>query len=86
MSCAVDQREEEHVPQFHGRIDEKFAEWEIDVELWEAEYKEDDRVRLGPRLYRRGLHGQPKIVHKMCLSSQWGKSSNASNKWFWRTS
>ena len=64
MSATVDRREEEHVPQFHGRIDEKFAEWEIDVKLWQAEYKEDDRVRLGPRLYRRGLHGQPKIIVK----------------------
>ena len=44
MSGTVDSREEEHVPQFHGRIDQKFAEWEIDVKLWEAEYKEDDRV------------------------------------------
>ena len=32
----TDRREEEHVPQFYGRIDEKFAEWEIDVTLWEA--------------------------------------------------
>ena len=40
------------------------SEWEIDVKLWEAEYKEDDRVRLGPRLYRQGLHGQPKIIAK----------------------
>ena len=30
-----DRIEEEHVAQFHGRIDEKFAEWEIDVKLWE---------------------------------------------------
>ena len=70
MSGTVDQREEDHVPQFHGRIDEKFAEWEIDVKLWEAEYKEDDRVRLGPRLYRRGLHGQPKIIVKTKLGTQ----------------
>ena len=42
----TDRREEEHVPQFYGRIDEKLAEWEIDVKLWEAEYKEDDRDRL----------------------------------------
>ena len=32
----ADRREEEPVPQFHGRIDEKFAEWVIDVTLWEA--------------------------------------------------
>ena len=60
----TDRREEEHLPQFHGRIDEKFAEWEIDVKLWEAEYKEEDRDRLGPKLYRRGLLGQPKIIVK----------------------
>ena len=60
----TDRREEEHVPQFHGRIDEKFAEWVIDVKLWEAEFKEYDRDRLGPELYRRGLHGQPKIIIK----------------------
>ena len=77
MSGTVDRREEDHIPQFHGRIDEKFAEWEIDVKVWEAECKGDDRVRSGPRLYGRGLRGQPKIivkqssVHKMCLSSQW---------------
>ena len=58
----TDRREEEHVPQFYGRIDEKFAEWEIDVKLWEAEYKEDDRDRLGLKLDRRGLHGQLKIL------------------------
>ena len=57
MSGTADRREEEHVPQFHGRIDGKFAEWEIDVKLMEAEYKEDGRDRLGPKLYRRGLHG-----------------------------
>ena len=28
-SGTTDRREEEHVPQFHGRIDEKFVEWEI---------------------------------------------------------
>ena len=50
MLGTVDRREEDHAPQFHGRIDEKFAEWEIDVKLWEAEYKEDHRVTLGPRL------------------------------------
>ena len=58
------------MPQLHGRIDEKFAEWEIGVKLWEAEYKEDDRVRLGPRLCRRGLHGQPKIIVKTKLGTQ----------------
>ena len=70
MSGATDRREEEHVPQFHGRIDEKFAEWERDVKLWQVECKEDDRVRLGPRLYRRELHGQPKIIVKTMLGTE----------------
>ena len=70
MSATVDRREEEHVPQFHGRIDEKFAEWEIDVKLWQAECKEDDRVRLGSRLFRRGLHGQPNIIVKTKFGTQ----------------
>ena len=65
----TDRREEEHVPQFHGRIDEEFAEWEIDSKLWEAEYKEDDRDRLGPKLYRRGLRGL-KIIVKTKLGTQ----------------
>ena len=30
----------------------------------------EDRDRLGPRLYRRGLHGQPKIIVKMKLGTQ----------------
>ena len=38
MSGATDRREEEHVRQFHGRIDEKFAEWESDVRLWQVEF------------------------------------------------
>ena len=56
--------------QFHGRIDEKLAEWETDVKIWQVEYKEEDRGRLGPRLYRRGLHGQPKIIVKTKLGTQ----------------
>ena len=59
-----DRREDEQVPQFYGRIDEKFAEWETDVRLWQVEFKVEDRDRLGPRLYRRGLHGQPKTIVK----------------------
>ena len=51
MLCAADRREDEPVPQFYGRIDEKFAEWEIDVSLWQVEFKLEDRDRLGPRLY-----------------------------------
>ena len=30
----------------------------------------EDRDRLGPRLYRRGLHGQPKIFVKTKLGTQ----------------
>ena len=70
MSGATDRREEEHVPQFYGRIDEKFTEWETDVKLWQVKYKEDDRVRLGSSMYRRGLHGQPKILVKTKLGTQ----------------
>ena len=51
MLCAADRREDEPVPQFYGRIDEKFAEWETDVSLWQVEFKLEDRDRLGPRLY-----------------------------------
>ena len=70
MSGATVRREDEHVLQFHGRIDEKFAEWETDVRLWQVEFKLEDRDRLGPRLYRRGLHGQPKIIVKTKLGTQ----------------
>ena len=63
MSGATDRREDEHVPQFYGRIDEKFAEWQV-------EFKLEDRDRLGPRLYRRGLHGQPKIIVRTKLGTQ----------------
>ena len=38
--------------------------------LWEAEYKEVDCVRFGPRLYRRGPYGQPKIIVKTKLGTQ----------------
>ena len=70
MSGGTDRREDEQVLQFCGRIDEKFAEWEIDVRLWQVEFQEEDRNRLGPRLYRRGLHGQPKIIVKTKLGTQ----------------
>ena len=70
MSCGIDRREDEQVPQFYGRIDEKFAEWETDVRLWQVEFMLEDRDRLGPRLYRRGLHGQPKTFVKTKLVSQ----------------
>ena len=70
MSGATDRREDEQVPQFYGRLDEKFAEWETDVRLWQVEFKLEDRDRLGPRLYRRGLHGQPKTTVKTKLATQ----------------
>ena len=70
MSGATARREDEQVPQFYGRIDEKFAEWETDVRLWQVEFTVEDRDRLGPRLYRRGLHGQPKIIVKTKLGTQ----------------
>ena len=66
----TDRREDEQVPQFYGRIDEEFAEWETDVRLWQVEFKVEDRDRLGPRLYRRGLHGQPKTIVKTKLGTQ----------------
>ena len=70
MSGATDRREDEQVPPFYGRLDEKFAEWETDVRLWQVEFKVEDRDRLGPRLYRRGLHGQPKTIVKTKLGTQ----------------
>ena len=85
MSGGTDRREDEQVPQFYGRIDENFAEWETDVRLWQVEFKVEDSDRLGPKLYRRGLHGQPKNHcenkarnTRCCNSSQWTTSSNAS--------
>ena len=39
MSGATDRREDEQVPQFYGRIDEKIAEWKTDVRLWQVEIK-----------------------------------------------
>ena len=70
MSGGTDRREDEQVPQFYGRIDETFAEWETDVRLWQVEFKLEDRDRLGPRLYRRGLHGQSKTIVKTKLGTQ----------------
>ena len=70
MSGATDRREDEQVPQFYGRIDEKITEWETDVRLGQVEFKLEDRDRLGTRLYRRGLHGQPQIIVKTKLGTQ----------------
>ena len=70
MSGETDRREDKQVTQFYGRIDEKIAELETDVRLWQVEFKVEDRDRLGPRLYRRGLHGQPKIIVKTKLGTQ----------------
>ena len=46
MSGATDRREDEQVPQFYGRIDEHFAEWQADARLWQVEFKVD-HDRLG---------------------------------------
>ena len=62
MSGATDRREDEQVPKFYGWFHEKFAEWETDVRLWQVEFKVEDRDRLGPRLYRRGLHDSRKSL------------------------
>ena len=40
------------------------------MRLWQVEFKVKDRDRLGPRLYRRGLHGQPKTIVKTKLGTQ----------------
>ena len=40
------------------------------MRLWQVEFKLEDRDRLGPRLYRRGLHGQPKTIVKTKLGTQ----------------
>ena len=70
MSGATDRREDEQVPQFYGGINEKFAECETDVRLWQVEFKVEDRERWGPRLYRRGFHRQPKVFVKMKLGTE----------------
>ena len=49
MSGGTDRREDEQVPQFYGRIDETFAEWETDVRLWQVEFKVEDRDRTGTK-------------------------------------
>ena len=41
------------------------------MRLWQVEFKLEDRDRLGPRLYRRGLHGQPKTIAKTKLGTQY---------------
>ena len=46
MSGATDRREDEHVPQFYGRIDETFSVCETDLRLWQVEFKVEDRDRL----------------------------------------
>ena len=92
MSGATDRREDEHVPQFYGRIDEKIAERETGVRFWQVEFKLEDRDRLGPRLYRRGLHGQPKIIVKTklgtrCVTVHSGQHHPIPKRqWLWRTS
>ena len=48
---------------FRGAI----YEWVTDVKLWEAEHKDETKLRFGPRFYRRGLLGQPKQIIKTLL-------------------
>ena len=40
------------------------------MRLWKVEFKVEDRDIPGPRLYRRGLHGQPKTIVKTRLGTQ----------------
>ena len=37
------------------------------MRLWEAKHKDETKPRLGPRLYRRGILGQPKQIIKTLL-------------------
>ena len=60
---------EDDVPQFSGKIGEKFFEWVTGVKLWEAEQKDETKPRHGPRLYKRGLLRQPKQIIKTMLGS-----------------
>ena len=50
------------VPPFSGMVSVQFVEWVMHVRLWEAA-----KPRLGPRLYKRGLLGQPKQIIKTLL-------------------
>ena len=59
---------EDDVPQFSGKINERFVEWVTDVRLWEAEHKDETKPRLEPRLFKRRLLGQPKQITKTLLS------------------
>ena len=55
------------MPQFHGRIDEKFAEWETGCEAlagWKT-VTDWDHGCIGE-----GLHGLPKIIVKTKLGTQ----------------
>ena len=85
MSGATDRREDEQVPHFYGRIDEKFDGWETDVRLWQVD-------RIGPRLYRIGLHSQPKTIVNTKLGTQdviihsGQHHSMPQRQWLWRTS
>ena len=58
---------EDYVPQFSGKFNEKFVECVTDVRLWEPEHKDETKPRLGPRLNKGGLLGQPKQIIKTLL-------------------
>ena len=57
---------EDDIPQFSGKINEKFVEWVYHVRLWEAEHKDERKPHLGPRLYWR-LPEQPNQTIKTLL-------------------
>ena len=52
------------VPQFSGKINEKFIDCVTCARLWMAEHKGETKLRLGPRFCKRGLFGQPKQIVK----------------------
>ena len=85
MSGGTDRREDEQVPQFYGRIDEKIAEWETDVRLWQVEFKVEDRDRARDRPggYAEApnfhLHGNSDDDQSDTISES---ESNCSEQWY----
>ena len=58
---------QDDVRQFSGKINEQFVEWVTDLRHWEAEHKDETKPRVGSRLHRRGLLGDPKHIIKTLL-------------------
>ena len=58
---------QDNVRQFSGKINEQFVEWVTDLRHWEAEHKDETKPRVGSRLHRRGLLGDPKHIIKTLL-------------------